>query len=248
MKKSFLLILLFSCCYVGSLFAQATSDTQPLYYIVERNAAMHAEPDGSSEKVGNFSFREPVYLVKRVGLWSQVRTKDGQEGFVRNSTISNVWIRVSKSTQTIYVYEGTKLLKEIPADLGYNSFADKERRGSLRDRDHWRTPEGTFFVTKKNDRSQYYKAFVLNYPSREDAERGLKQGLITQEEYHAIARAEAMFETPPMNTALGGMIEIHGKGTGARNNWTQGCVAIPNEEMDDLWNLVKVGTPVLITQ
>lgn len=248
MKKTFFLILLSSFCYAGSVFAQATGESRPLYYVVERQVAMHVAPDAASEKTNQFSFREPVYLLKRDGMWSQVRTKDGTEGYVMHSSLSNLWIRVAKSTQTIFVYEGTKLLKEIPADLGYNSFADKERRGSLRDRDHWRTPEGTFFVTKKNDRSQYYKAFVLNYPSREDAERGLKQGLITQAEYHAIARAEAMFETPPMSTALGGMIEIHGKGTGARNNWTQGCVAIPNDAMDDLWNLVRVGTPVLIAQ
>jgi len=49
-----------------------------------------------------------------------------------------------------------------------------------------------------------------------------------------------------MNTELGGYIEIHGDGTGERNNWTQGCIAIANGELDRLWDLVTVGTPVLI--
>ncbi len=49
-----------------------------------------------------------------------------------------------------------------------------------------------------------------------------------------------------MHTALGGMIEIHGDGTGVSNNWTQGCVAIHNTHIDKLWAWVEVGTPVII--
>ena len=49
-----------------------------------------------------------------------------------------------------------------------------------------------------------------------------------------------------MNTALGGMIEIHGHGTGARSNWTQGCIAVRNDAMDRLWRWVAVGTPVVV--
>ena len=48
-----------------------------------------------------------------------------------------------------------------------------------------------------------------------------------------------------MNTMLGGWIEIHGDGTGAGTNWTQGCIAIENERMDEIWSMVEVGTPVL---
>ena len=131
-------------------------------------------------------------------------------------------------------------------DLGYNFFADKERRGNLADPDHWRTPEGQFFVANKNPHSQFYKAFVLNYPNAEDAERGLEDGLITQAQYDAIVQAEQSVTMPLMNTELGGYIEIHGNGTGNRNNWTQGCIAIADAEMDRLWNLIVVGTPVLI--
>jgi L,D-peptidoglycan transpeptidase YkuD (ErfK/YbiS/YcfS/YnhG family) len=49
-----------------------------------------------------------------------------------------------------------------------------------------------------------------------------------------------------MNTPLGGWIEIHGEGTGASTNWTQGCVAVENRVMNELWTQVSVGTPVLI--
>jgi len=134
----------------------------------------------------------------------------------------------------------------MAADLGRNFFADKVRRGSVREPDQWRTPNGVFFVVKKNAHSQFHRALVLNYPSAEDAERGMKSGLISDQQYQAIVKAEKSFEMPPMNTALGGWIEIHGHGTGARNDWTQGCIAVRDEEVDQLFDWVTVGTPVII--
>src|SRR5690606_32488895 len=131
-------------------------------------------------------FREPVYLLKEENGWSYVRTQDGARGYIRSSALSNVWIRVSKKRKTVAVYRGTELFKKYPADFGYNAFADKERRGSSTNPDDWRTPEGIFFIVKKNARSQFYRAFVLNYPNAEDAERGRRQGLISQAEYAAI--------------------------------------------------------------
>lgn len=241
----FLSILTLLFWFAASAQAQMQDEAASLYYVVERDVIAYRTPD-TSQPYLEVEFREPVYFIEREGLWSKIRTRNGGQGYVRNSAISNVWIRVSKKSQTLYVYKGTKLFKEFPVDLGYNRFADKQKRGSLRERDHWRTPEGTFFVTAKNARSQFYKALVLNYPTAEDAERGLREGLISQDQYAAIVRAEAMQVTPPMNTSLGGWIEIHGNGTGARNNWTQGCIAIRDEDIDALWSWIPVGTPVLI--
>ncbi len=216
-----------------------------LYYVIERGATLYSRADEGFPYV-QLKFREPVYLIRKEGGWSRVRTRDGAQGYVPAHYIDNTWIRVSKSKQTVYLYRGTELVKQVPADLGYNAFADKERRGNLKERDHWRTPEGVFSIVKKNPRSQFYKAFVLSYPTAEDAERGLREGLISAAEYAAIVRAEAEGVVPPMHTALGGMIEIHGSGTGARNNWTQGCIAVRNDQMDELYEMVFVGTPVLI--
>jgi murein L,D-transpeptidase YafK len=139
-----------------------------------------------------------------------------------------------------------KLVMQVPADFGYNAFADKVRQGSSANPDHWRTPEGAFFVVKKNPSSKFHKAFVLNYPTAEDADRGLRQGLISRQQHDAIVEAEDSFTLPPMSTALGGMIEIHGDGTGVSSNWTQGCVAIHNTHMDAIWSMIEVGAPVII--
>ena len=219
--------------------------TADVFYAIEQKTTVFSRPDSSRPYV-QLRFREPVYVLGQEGRWSRVRTDDGAQGYVRSYLISNVWLRVSKKKKTVYVYRGADLVKKVSADLGYNVFSDKEKRGSSRERDHWRTPEGAFYVVRKNPRSQFYKAFVLNYPTVEDADRGLKKGLISKREHAAIARAQARYAMPPMSTALGGMIEIHGHGTGSGMNWTQGCVAIENRHMDELWRWVQVGTPVLV--
>ncbi len=215
------------------------------HYAVKRNVTVYTTPD-STRPYLHLRLREPVEILAAHGPWRHVRTSDGATGYVYHADLSSVWIRISKKEQTLYLYEGARLVTKIPADFGQNVFADKERRGSLTNPDDWRTPTGVFFIAHKNPRSQYYKALVLNYPSAEDADRGLRQGYITREQYEAIVRAEEEIRMPPMNTPLGGWIEIHGHGTGARTNWTQGCVAVANPQMDVLWQRVHVGTPVLI--
>jgi len=217
----------------------------PLYYARRTGATVYASADFTTPYL-QLSFHEPVFLVSTSGAWYEIRTEDGGHGYVLEREISNIWIRVSKSEKTVFVYEGTSLVSRIPADLAYNFFSDKSRQGSTVQPDHWRTPEGRFYVVSKNANSKFYKALVLNYPSPEDADRGLEQGLITKRQHRAIVAANARQLPPPMGTALGGMIEIHGQGTGARTSWTQGCVAVHNKEMDYLWDIVTVGTPVMI--
>ena len=217
----------------------------PVYYAIERGATLYHASD-SSRAYLHLRFREPLQVLEYGPRWTRVQTMDGAAGVVKTEHISNVWIRVSKKEQTLYLYRGPRLMAKYATDLGYNFFADKERRGSAAEPDHWRTPNGEFFVVRKNPQSEFYRAFVLNYPNGEDAERGRRAGLITDSQYEAIIRAERFAEVPPMNTELGGFIEIHGDGTGRRSNWTYGCIAVRNDEIDLLWNFVEVGTPVLI--
>ncbi len=229
----------------GTSRVEADKDTLPLYYVVEPKATVFRSADTSRPYL-ELQRREPVYLIEENGSWSRVRTRDGAEGYLDKEAISNVWIRVSKRKQEVYVYRGSEILATFPADFGFNAISNKERRGSYSSPDHWRTPEGSFYVVGKNDRSQYYKAFVLNYPTADDAERGYREGLISKRERDSIVEAERRAQRPPMNTALGGWIEIHGNGTGNRDNWTQGCVAVRNHHIDLMWSVVSVGTPVFI--
>ncbi|MFB6230852.1 MAG: L,D-transpeptidase family protein [Salinibacter sp.] len=219
--------------------------SDPLFYVAGDAAVLYNRSD-STAPVARLSVRTPVRRLKCEDKWCRVRTGEGREGFMPASALSNAWVRVSKEKRRVYLYRGAKLIKTFEADLGYNAFADKKRRGGPRKRDHWRTPEGTFHVVHKNSESRFYKALVLNYPTVKDARRGLKKGLISQSQYEAIEQAQEEFRIPPMNTDLGGWIEIHGDGTGDATTWTHGCVAVQNRDMDVLWSVVEEGTPVLI--
>lgn len=84
-----------------------------------------------------------------------------------------------------------------------------------------RTPEGEFYIFTKNDKSAFYLSLGVSYPNIEDAERGLRDGMITRGQHDAIVRATRNKRTPPQNTRLGGTIYIHGNG--ASSDWTWGC-------------------------
>ncbi len=217
----------------------------PMFYSVKKHARVFSSVD-SDESVASLEFQEPVFLLQGLGKWSRVRTESGVEGFVLSSALSNVWILISKTDKTVFVYSGNDLQFSLAADLAYNFFSDKQMRGDVVRPDHYRTPEGDYFVVSKNPRSQFYKAFVLNYPNESDAQDGFDRGLISTAQLAAIQRAARSFSIPPMTTDLGGWIEIHGNGTGTRTSWTQGCVALTDDNMDRLWHIVRVGTPVRI--
>jgi lipoprotein-anchoring transpeptidase ErfK/SrfK len=134
-------------------------------------------------------------------------------------------ILVDKFAHRLYVYSNGKIKKEFHVELGPNWIGTKQYRGDKA------TPEGKYHVTKKKGRAQtkYYKALLINYPNEEDKaryNRNVKNGSIPKR-------------------GIGNLIEIHGDG-GKGINWTEGCVALTNDEMDKLFDLVSVGTPVTI--
>jgi murein L,D-transpeptidase YafK len=117
-------------------------------------------------------------------------------------------------------------VKTFVAELGTNWTADKSRSGDAA------TPEGRYKVVQKKGagHSIYYKALLLDYPNAEDRA--------------AFARAKRRGEIP-RDATPGGLIEIHGDG-GKGRDWTRGCVAVSNDDMDDVFRRAKVGTPVTI--
>jgi len=216
-----------------------------LFYVTSKSARLYRDSVQTQPYV-RLHYREPVSLLKKEGKIKKVRTMDGATGYVNADQLSNIWIHVSKRRKLLVLYRGMEVISTFNADFGYNGVSDKLVRGSDARPDHWRTPEGVFYVVKKNPYSQFYRAFLLNYPNEEDAKRGLHEGLISRSEYNAIILAEKRGLPPPMQTSLGGLIEIHGNGTGASSNWTEGCVAVRDADMDFMWSYVQEGTPVVI--
>ena len=147
-------------------------------------------------------------------------------------------IVIYKHERKLEFYSDKTLLRTYRVGLGFSPVADKVREGD------GATPEGEFYVFVKYNKSAYYLSLGVSYPNVEDAERGLRTGLITQAQYDAIVEAHRKKTAPPQNTKLGGLIYIHGNG--AKSDWTWGCVALENEDMKELYDAVSVGTPVTI--
>jgi len=138
----------------------------------------------------------------------------------------SVAIIVDKYARTCSVYKSGKMVKVFPIEMGKNWMNHKKMKG-----DH-ATPEGAYKITSKKDgsKTKYYKALLIDYPNENDKQRfkkDKKKGII------------------PENADIGSLIEIHGGG-GRGEDWTSGCVALTNENMDELFKLVSVGTPVTI--
>lgn len=173
--------------------------------------------------------------------------KSAWEDFKKDKSLqSKLVIIVSKSQHTLSLYANNVLLKNYHIELGDGGLGDKQRLGDRK------TPEGTLYVTEKSVLAPPSVALGtrwmrLSYPNIEDAQRGLKDGLISRNIYSKIVSAINNYQTPPQRTALGGGVGIHG---GSRieygSDWTAGCVGLSNKDVEEFYNYVRVGTPVII--
>lgn len=152
--------------------------------------------------------------------------------------IPDARIEVLKAERVLRVYSGNALRKSYRIGLGGNPVAPKRRQGDLA------TPEGEYRITHRNPRSQFYLSLGVGYPNTGDAERGLRAGLITKAQHDAIVRADAAHRPPPSNTALGGDIFVHGRGSAS--DWTWGCIALDDADMKALYDAIEPGTPITI--
>jgi murein L,D-transpeptidase YafK len=130
--------------------------------------------------------------------------------------------------------------------LGRQPLGRKSRAGD------GRTPEGVYWVAERPRASELYHRFIpLSYPSRADAAQARAAGAISERIYNAILDAHDIGQVPPQHTPMGGDIGIHGEGERWRGysqsvDWTFGCVAVTDAEIDFLANRVRAGTPVTI--
>jgi len=133
---------------------------------------------------------------------------------------------VYKEKNRLVVLHRGEPVQDYTADIGASGLGRKLRRGDRA------TPEGRYRIVRKKGAgaSQFYKALLLDYPNAEDRRRT------------AEARREGRV---PADAEPGGLIEIHGQG-GLGRNWTDGCVALSNADMDELFPRVEVGSWVTI--
>jgi L,D-transpeptidase catalytic domain len=159
---------------------------------------------------------------------------------------NGVWLRVDTRVATLTVMRGDKP-QEVFRGIAIGRYGKTyyKKKG-----DH-RTPLGRFAIAWIPAKSQYHRFLGLNYPDLERADRALVDGDITEAQWQAIRRASEAKQRPPQDTPLGGFIGIHGTGDGdprihGQYNWTSGCIALTNEQIDRLMSWVRIGTPVEI--
>lgn len=145
---------------------------------------------------------------------------------------------IRKSKRTLTVFDGDAEIKSYKIVLGFAPKGNKEIEGD------GRTPEGAFYVFTKNSESKFHLSLGVSYPGKEDAIRGLKAGLISQTEHDEILSAIDEKRMPLQKTRLGGEIYIHGGCTSS--DWTEGCVALDNDQMTELFDAIPVGAKVII--
>ena len=105
-----------------------------------------------------------------------------------------------------------------------------------------------------NHSKRFYKFMGLSYPDWPQAKRGFQNGLITAKEYAEIEKALQERRQPPWETRLGGAVGIHGRmldvpsaeNAASAENWTDGCIALANADVDEIFSIVSLGTAVII--
>ena len=135
------------------------------------------------------------------------------------------YVLVEKSYNKMYLVRDGKIFRSYNVSFGGNPKGHKQQEGDLR------TPEGLYMLTYKNFNSQFYKSLKIDYPNLRDIELARLKGV-----------------------SPGGDIVIHGMPNEAGNylgpirprNWTRGCIAVRNHEMDELFDLIEIPTPIEI--
>ena len=132
-------------------------------------------------------------------------------------------IEVDKSARTLTVFRNGSALRSYDIALGFAPDGDKTVEGD------GKTPEGTFTINRRNSNSAYHLSLGIDYPQADD-----------------IARASAAGASP------GGDIFFHGQPNGLERpavlpgDWTAGCIALANNQIEELWRITPIGTKVII--
>lgn len=159
-------------------------------------------------------------------------------------------IEVDKSKRLLIVRQGEEAHKVYPIATGRGGPGDKQVLGDNK------TPVGSYQVVGFNDSSKFEYFIRLNYPNVKDAFHGLKNEVIDRAEFDTIVAASRRSKLPPQDTTLGGAIGIHGLGLETDKkihihdnlDWTEGCIALRNDQIQDLRNFISIGTRVVIKE
>lgn len=144
---------------------------------------------------------------------------------VPNESVRADRIVVLKSKRTMYLYQGDKVLKTYKVALGGKPEGPKTQQG-----DH-KTPEGVYKINARNSKSLYHLSLHISYPNEQDRAQARKRGVKPG--------GDIMIHGLPDDYAYLGVLH-------RQHDWTEGCIAVTNAEIEEIWKLVPVGTPIEI--
>ena len=170
---------------------------------------------------------------------TQLRAARGSEQYAE-------WLLIDTSLNKMVVMRGLKPVKAFENIAIGRGGASIDRTAGDQS-----TPIGTFSIAWIKDSERYHKFLGFSYPTLRDAELALENNRISTNTFNRIKIALEEGRLPPQDTELGGNLGIHGIGVGSREihdsfNWTNGCIALTDEQLDELSKSVRIGTPVII--
>jgi murein L,D-transpeptidase YafK len=168
-----------------------------------------------------------------------------QKGF---SELNNTNIVIDRSNYTLSLYEDSVFIKSYRASFGKTTHSEKIKAND------GATPVGEYKICNIDTAHIYYKFLQINYPNLNDATDALRKGWISQKEFNDIKFQFYYEGCTKYNRVLGGNVGIHGVGNFNfifKNlpfvfNWTNGSIAISNEDLNEIFSVIKVGTKVVI--
>ena len=159
-----------------------------------------------------------IFLITVIFTFLSAVTSWANNTTAINQPITSIVVK--KSDRKMYLFSGEKVLRRYRIGLGFSPKGDKKFEGD------GKTPEGKYYIDRKNPNSQYYLSLGISYPNESDKKEAAKLGKLP-----------------------GGDIFIHGRDKSPKwwkRDWTFGCIAIRNHEMDEIYSVVDIGTPIFI--
>jgi len=164
------------------------------------------------------------------------------------TTLNDANILIDRRAYKLMLYDDTVFIKSYKANFGRNINVPKCKDGDLA------TPVGEYRICDIDTTSRYHIFFKIDYPNLTDAKEALRKGVINQNIFDKLKFDSDYDVCPDSSTYLGGNVGIQGIGRlnfifkylPFNYNWTDGSVAISNEDMDELYSVIKKGTKVVI--
>jgi len=161
-----------------------------------------------------------IAMTRRVMILSTLAACSGAPRFLTYDGPEVTEIRVFKAERRMQLLHGVEVLREYEIGLGFAPEGHKVREGD------GRTPEGLYEIDRRNPQSAYHLSLGISYPNDQDRERARELGV-----------------------SPGGDIFIHGRGRNnrfVRGDWSVGCITVTDREIEEIYSMIGLQTPILI--